>query len=289
MTGFARAAGEADARAWAWEIKSVNGRGLELRLRLPQGFDYLEPACRKAAAARLGRGNITANLTVASDETAADFVVNEANLNAALAAVAALQAKLPCEKPRPEGVLALRGVIQQENSEPDDATKAKLGEALMAGFETALDGLNAAREDEGAKLKTVLAEQLAAARGLHNDASAASKDALPQFKKRLEAQLNELLTNTSINKERLAEEASLLAVKADVREELDRLAAHLDSAMVLLEADGPVGRKFDFLIQEFNREANTLCSKAPDMTLKEIGLALKTVIDQMREQVQNVE
>ncbi|MEO0399508.1 MAG: YicC/YloC family endoribonuclease [Pseudomonadota bacterium] len=290
MTGFARATGETDGRSWAWEIKSVNGRGLEVRLRLPPGFDHLELACRKATAARLSRGNVSASLTVTADKSNADFSINEANLDAAIAAVELVQSKIACETPRAEAILTLKGVVQNDTSAPDEAALANLSRTLLEGFNEALTGLETARAEEGEKLHAVLRERLSAAASLRKEAAEAAEKIQPLFKKRLENQLSELLTTLSLSDDRLAQEASLLAVKADVREELDRLEAHLESAEALLsEQNGPIGRQFDFLVQEFNREANTLCAKVPDLALKQIGLALKTVIDQMREQVQNVE
>lgn len=289
MTGFARAEGAHEGRRWAWEVKSVNGRGLEMRFRLPPGLDAIEPALRSAASGKLSRGSLNAVLTLDKPSSGEALKINEAALEEALKLIEIIGARIETAKPRAEGILSLRGVIEQDEGEDSEEARAALAKALVGGFAQAVGSLAAARREEGDKLKAVLAAQvddvarLAAAARSHADAAPAA------IRARIEAQLKDLLTGAPLPEERVAQEAAVLALKADVREELDRLDAHVEQARALLASPEPVGRRLDFLTQEFNREANTLCSKAQDMGLKRLGLDLKSVIDQMREQVQNVE
>ncbi|MEM6414779.1 MAG: YicC/YloC family endoribonuclease [Pseudomonadota bacterium] len=289
MTGFARTQGDLDTQPWTWEIKSVNGRGLELRLRLPSGFEHLEIVCRKILGEHLSRGNVHASLSVGSVKSQPSFIVNEANLEAALHAINSIQSKIPCEQPRPENILALKGVLQTDVAEQDVETQKRNDQTLLDGFVAGLKALKRSREAEGAVLAHALGGHLSEIKSLQSRAMETAKHVGPLFQKRLQKQINEMLSSGEVEQGRIAQEAALLAVKADVREELDRLDAHIKAADRLLMSDKPIGRRFDFLVQEFNREANTLCAKAPDLSLKEIGLSLKTVIDQMREQVQNIE
>ncbi|MEE2692254.1 MAG: YicC/YloC family endoribonuclease [Pseudomonadota bacterium] len=289
MTGFARAEGVHEGRRWSWEVKSVNGRGLETRFRLPPGLDHIEPDLRKAAAERLSRGSLNALLSLDKPAAAGLPRVNEAALEEVLKLIEMIGARIETDRPRAEGVLAVRGVMEQDDGEENEEARAALGKALVAGFAGTLDRLAQARRDEGAKLKAVLAAQIDEIERLSALARAHAETSPAAIRDRVAAQLKELLAGAALPEERLAQEAALLAVKADVREELDRLAAHAEQARTLLASPEPVGRRLDFLTQEFNREANTLCSKAQDMALKRLGLDLKTVIDQLREQVQNVE
>ena len=289
MTGFARAEGVHEGRRWSWEVKSVNGRGLEMRFRLPPGLDHIEPGLRKAAAERLSRGSLNAFLSLDKPAGSGLPKVNEAALEEALKLIETIGARIETERPRAEGVLAIRGVIEQDDGEESEETRAALGKALTEGFRNAVEGLQKARRDEGATLKAVLAAQIDDIERLSALARAHAETSPAAIRDRIAAQLKELLANNTVAEERLAQEAAMLAVKADVREELDRLTAHVEQGRALLGSPDPVGRRLDFLTQEFNREANTLCSKAQDMSLKRLGLDLKTVIDQMREQVQNVE
>ncbi|MEX0643837.1 MAG: YicC/YloC family endoribonuclease [Parvularculaceae bacterium] len=289
MTGFARAEGVHEERRWIWELRCVNGRGLEMRFRLPAGLEHLEPALRKAAAEFLSRGSLNATLNVERAAGGPTLKVNEAALEEALKLVEKIRSRIDCEKPRAEGVLNIRGVVEQDDGADDPASREAFGAAIVESFRKGADALRAARAAEGKNLSAVLEAQLDDIARLSSDAranSAASPDAI---RARIAAQLAELTAGANIPEERLAQEAALIAIKADVREELDRLVAHLAAARALLREKEPVGRRFDFLSQEFNREANTLCSKAQDLSLKRLGLDLKTVIDQLREQVQNIE
>ena len=295
MTGFARLDGESASGRWTWEIRSVNARGLEQRYRLPPGFDRLEPPLRAIAGKRLARGAVTANLTLVSDQSGA-FAINDAALEAALTSIRHIAGKIDCAPPRPEAILALKGVIDAERPHSGGAmdgdgesADADADAVLIAGFEAALARLQAARAEEGSRLGVVLAGQLAAIEALSADARARGPESVALLRARIESQVADLLGARDIDPDRLAQEVALLAVKADIREEIDRLDAHVTAARALLEGAEPAGRKLDFLAQELNREANTLCAKAPDTAMKEIGLNLKSVIDQLREQIQNIE
>jgi uncharacterized protein (TIGR00255 family) len=289
MTGFARADGVHGDRRWTWELKCVNGRGLELRFRLPPGMDHLEPDLRKAAGEVLSRGSMTATLNVDTTGQGALFRVNQPALDAALKLVEQIRGRIDCEKPRAENVLALRGVIETDEADADETTRAAAGAAFISGYREALRNLKAARLREGGKLQSALGGQIAQIEQLTSAARDTAAATLDAIRARIAAQLAELIAGGTISEERLAQEAALLAIKADIREEIDRLGAHIAAARELLAAEEPVGRKLDFLTQEFNREANTLCSKAQDIILKRIGLELKMAIDQFREQVQNIE
>ncbi|MBK1656772.1 YicC family protein [Paracraurococcus ruber] len=293
MTGFARESGTLpDGTAFAWELRSVNGRGLDLRLRLPNGQDALEPALRDATAKRLKRGNVSANLTLARAERPR-LAADPAALDQALALALDLAKRIPgAAPPRPEALLALPGVLRAEQAEPDEAQEAAKRTALAAAYDQALAGLAAARAAEGARLQAILAsllEEIAALR----DAAATEAAGQPEAQRsRLLDQLSALLGEAGparIPPERLAQEVALLAQKSDVREELDRLSAHIEAARALLAAGEGAGRKLDFLVQEFVREANTLCSKSASVPLTRIGLDLKAAIERLREQAANVE
>ncbi|MGE0408198.1 MAG: YicC/YloC family endoribonuclease [Amphiplicatus sp.] len=287
MTGFARREDAHDGRRWSWELRSVNGRGLELRVRLPSGFDQLEAPLRKAAAAVFSRGSLNATLTLDRTAGGPALKINERALEEALRMIEAIRQRLDCEKPRAEGVLNIRGVVEQEDGEVDEAGRETLAAALVESFQKAAEALKAARDKEGESLAATLAAHVDAIERLVGAARANAATTPDFIRAKIAAQLAEL--TAGLPEDRLAEEAALLAIKADVREELDRLAAHVVSARTLLKDNEPVGRRFEFLTQEFNREANTLCSKAQDLSLKRLGLELKTAIDQLREQVQNIE
>ncbi len=295
MTGFARwegaleEGGSATAARWSWEIRSVNARGLEARFRLPPGFDYLEPALRKSLAGVLSRGAVTVSLSLRRTNAAARFRLNEEALVQVLQIIEALRLRIDCDKPRADQILAVNGVLERSDEEADADATDRLGAALLGDFANALERLKEMRACEGEALASVISGQLDEI-GRLSGAARAVEDAAPDaIARRLAALIYDLLAAAVVAPERLAEEAAVLAVKADVREELDRLEAHVAGARDLVSRGGVVGRKLDFLAQEFNREANTLCSKAATMRLKRIGLDLKSVIDQMREQVQNIE
>ncbi len=291
MTGFARAEGETGGTSWAWELRSVNGRGLDLRFRLPPGSDALEPGLREAAQKRLKRGNVTASLTIRRDEQAR-LAPDPATLEQALGLALALQARIPgCPAPRAEALLALPGVLRPAvpGNGTDERAEA-VSAAIRAGFAAALDRLAAARRAEGARLGVVLAGQLDEIAGLHDLASAEAADQPAAQRARLIENLQALLAESpALPEERIAQEVALLASRSDVREELDRLASHIQAARTLLAEGANIGRRLDFLIQEFNREANTLCSKSASTALTATGLRLKATIEQLREQVANIE
>ncbi len=285
MTGFARS--EAGA-AWAWELRSVNGRGLELRLRLPPGLDAMEPALRDEAARSLRRGNINGTLTVRREETP-KVTLDRELLMQLLRTADELREWIPdAPPPRPEALLALPGVLR--NAAPEAAPSPALVGQIKAGFSQALAKLARAREEEGARLAALIGGQLDAIGGLRDQAIAHAADQPERQRARMLQSLLTLLRDApGLPQERIAQEVSLLATRSDVQEELDRLSAHLAAARALLAEGAGVGRRFDFLTQEFVRETNTLCSKSATVELTATGLQLKAVIEQMREQVQNVE
>ena len=290
MTGFARRDGGDATVSWTWEIKSVNGRSLDVRARLPQGYESLDPVVRTAVAAACARGNVQVNLSMKRGSAPQQLQVNEELLDQVLALMARLEARTQAAPPRLDGILALRGVLEavEEEEAPEDQD-ARLA-ALQSDLEAGLEALLAMRAAEGARLLGMARghideiERLAQAA---RDCAATQPETLRQRLKEQIALLRE--ENTGVSEDRLAQELAILAGKADVREELDRLAAHVEAARELLDQGGAVGRKLDFLCQEFNREANTLCSKSVDVQLTRIGLDLKSSIEQLREQVQNVE
>ncbi len=288
MTGFARTQGEAPGIAWVWEVKSVNGRALDLRLRLGPGFDALEPLLRAAVAQRFRRGNFSASLSVA--RIAAPVLrINREALAQLVALINELTGEVEAAPPRLDGLLALRGVVETVEDEDEAVLEERRG-AVLAGWTQALDRLAAARAEEGARIAAMLRHQLDETATL---AAAAEGRAVAQpaaLRERLRTVLAGLADLApSVSEERVAQEVALLVARSDIREELERLRAHLDQAGELLEQGEGVGRRLDFLCQELNREANTLCSKSADIELTRIGLALKAVIEQFREQVQNIE
>jgi len=291
MTGFSRAEGTHDSCAWGWEAKSVNGKGLDVRLRLPRGFDALEAAVRDHTAKAFKRGNISLNLDIIWTKPLARMQVNDEVLAQVLAAADQVQAARPdATPPSVDGILALRGVLEQIDDEPDADERADLERVLLAGLDQALEQLADGRDAEGQRLGGVLHDQLADIETLCEQAGELAVMLPDAIRKRLAEQVEALTQDISaVDPERLAQEAAVLMIKADVREELDRLAAHIAAARDLLGEGEPVGRRLDFLCQEFNREANTLCSKSTDTDLTRIGLALKATIEQFREQVQNIE
>ncbi len=293
MTGFARSDGALGAVAWAWEARSVNGRGLDVRLRLAPGFEALEPKIRELVAARLSRGSVSISLAVKRAAGGTEIKLNRQALAVVADAVDAMRIALndrTCAV-HIDGLLALRGVLDYaEPSDTEAETEACLA-AMLASLEVALKGLGDARAAEGRRLQTVLAEQLGAVERLVAEVAASPARAPEAIAARLKEQTDRLLSQigAALDPVRLYQEAALLSTRNDVEEELKRLTAHIAAARDLLAANEAVGRKFDFLTQEFNREANTLCSKANDTDMTRAGLALKAVIDQMREQVQNIE
>ena len=288
MTGFARTEGEGRGISWAWEVKSVNGKSLDLRLRLAQGFDALEPQLRAALARRFRRGNFSAVLAV-SRTAPAVLRVNRDALAQLVALINQLAGEIEAAPPRIDGLLALRGVVETVEDEPDSA----LDERRRAVFDTwtmALDRLAAARRDEGARLAELLRDQLDELAALVETAAGCAAAQPAAIRDRLQTLLAELADLApGMAEERVAQEMALLVARSDIREELERLRAHLEQASELLQHGGAVGRRLDFLCQELNREANTLCSKSADIELTRIGLSLKAAVEQFREQVQNIE
>jgi uncharacterized protein (TIGR00255 family) len=288
MTGFARAEGEADGISWVWELKSVNSRTLDLRLRLPPGFDALEAPLRAALAGRVRRGNVAANLAVTRLAPPA-IRVNREMLAQIVALLNELAGEVESAPPRLDGLIGLRGVIETVEDEADSVVEARRA-AVLEGWSTALDRLVAARSREGERLGAVLAAQRTELAALV-EAAAGSAAAQPAaLRARLEALLADLQgLAPTMPQERVAQELAMLVTRGDIREELDRLCAHIAQAGELLQRGEAVGRQLDFLCQELNREANTLCSKSADIELTRIGLSLKATIEQFREQVQNLE
>jgi uncharacterized protein (TIGR00255 family) len=290
MTGFARSAGTVEGLAWAWELRSVNGRGLDLRLRLPQGFDALESALREETGKHLKRGNVSATLTVKREE-APRLATDPAALEQVLALATTLAARIPgAPPPRAEALLALPGVLRASAAAEDDQLGPGQIEAVRAGFGQALAALVTARREEGARLAAMLTGQLDEIAALRTQAATEAADQPAAQRARMLESVRELLREgQNLPEERIAQEVALLASRSDVREELDRLDSHIQAARALLAEAAQVGRRFDFLVQEFNREANTLCSKSASVALTATGLKLKATIEQLREQVQNIE
>ncbi|MCL3882653.1 YicC/YloC family endoribonuclease [Marivita sp. GX14005] len=292
MTGYASGQGAGLGLSWSWDLRSVNARGLDLRIRVPDWIDGLEPALRKKLGERLARGSVTLSLRVQSAGADAALELNAAQMERVLDALSRIEAEammrgLSLTASSAADLLALRGVMDapQDQVDPD-----KLRAALLEDVSPVLDSLIAAREAEGAALLTILSDQLDQLEHLTAAAARVAEERRGEQQDRLRAALARVTdTQDGIDEQRIAQELALIAVKADVTEEIDRLRAHIAAARDLLAAEGPVGRKLDFLMQEFNREANTLCSKAQSSDLTAVGLDLKSVIEQMREQVQNVE
>jgi uncharacterized protein (TIGR00255 family) len=290
MTGFARGHGVAGTYAWSWELKSVNSKGLDLKLRLPPGWDAIEATVRARASEVLSRGSVFANLTVSREGVAPVARINEPVLAAVLATLKALSGKVDAAPPTLDGILSLKGVIDVSEAEESETERAAAESAVVAGFAQALKGLAEMRRNEGDALGKILTGRLSEIGELAARAEATPGRKAEAIKARLAEKIAELLEDSQrFDPDRLHQEALLLATKADIREELDRLTAHVAQGRKLISAGGPVGRKLDFLAQELNRESNTLCSKANDLELTNIGLELKAVVEQFREQVQNLE
>lgn len=290
MTGFAEGRGGLDSARWRWEARSVNGRGLELRLRLPPGFEAIEPAARTLATSRFKRGNIQASLNYDPGASARGLRIDAAALAAAVKIAKEVASETGLPPARIDGLLALKGVIIQDESVLADAEEqAARDTAILKSLAECFDALAKARGQEGGKLATVLGGQISEIARLTDAAAACAATQPTVIRDRLTAQLADLLAPGAVSSERLEQEIALIATKADIREEIDRLGAHVSEARRLLASGDAVGRRLDFLAQEFNREANTLCSKSTDIELTRLGLDLKTAIDQFREQLQNVE
>lgn len=294
MTGYASYDGSYETGfsscRWTWDIRSVNGKGLDMRLRVPPHLSELDQLAKKCLTLKLARGNIQAHLTFETDQNDAAVSINEDALNAVLTLSAKLEKSNNVRPVSFDGLLALRGVLEIGKPEDNKEEKAAIIAALMTDFDRALDALVAARASEGEALRAVLDTILQEAETLTGAARDAPERDVEAIKQRLDEQIRQLVEDDhGLSGERLYQEALLLATKADIREEIDRLYAHIAAARDLIALSEPVGRRLDFLAQEFNREANTLCSKANHIEITRIGLALKASIDQFREQIQNVE
>ena len=290
MTGFARGHGAAGPYAWSWEIRSVNAKGLDLRLRLPPGWDAIEPALRARAAEVLSRGTLHATLNVEREGAAPVVKVNDEVLRAVIATMKSLEGRVDAQPARLDGILAIKGVIEVTDADEREEDRTAAQAVVVKGFDAALTELTKMRQLEGAALGRVLSTRLTEIAALVARAEAAPSRKPDAIKARLAEQVATLLeTSERFDADRLHQEAILIATKADVREELDRLTAHVAQAGKMIRDGGAVGRRLDFLAQEFNRETNTLCAKANDMELTNIGLELKSLVEQFREQVQNLE
>lgn len=288
MTGFARARGNHGLLDWAWELKSVNGKGLEPRFRLPPGYDGLEVAARQALARRLKRGSVQVSLSLTEQAQAPNLKINREALQAISEAMRAMESVMPMAPPSADGIFRMKGVIEEQQGAEADIEARDA--ALLASLDEALKALTRARGEEGARIGALLTAQLDRIAALATEARELASLAPEAVKRRLIDQVAKLVeASSALAPERLHQEAALLAAKADVTEELDRLDAHVAQARDLLADSEAAGRRLDFLCQEFTREANTLCSKSFDIQLTRLGLDLKAVIEQFREQVQNVE
>lgn len=288
MTGFARVEGAAGAWSWAVEARSVNGRNLEVRFRGPPGFDALERLAREAAQTRFARGQINVSMQARRAESLGAVKINQEQLVRYVAIAADLTAKGQAAPPTADGLLALRGVLETGEAEEGVEARAAVEAAMALSLAQALDGLKVSRLAEGASLAVVLSGLVDQIEALTRDAGAQAAAQAPAIRDRFAKRLSELLGEAA-PQDRILQEAAVMAAKADVREELDRLSGHVAAARTLMAEDAAAGRRLDFLTQEFMREANTLCSKSAAAGLTATGLALKAAIDQFREQVQNVE
>lgn len=290
MTGFARSHGTSGPYSFEWELKSVNAKGLDFRMRLPPGWDEVEPVARKRATEILSRGTVYANLTVKRTGTASSVRINEDVLASILSVASDLSKKTGAAPPSVDGLLAIKGVIEVAEPESDESELAAAKTAIAAGFEQALKSLIDMRRREGAALNEILGQRIDEIERLAAKAEVAPGRKPDAIRARLAEQIAVLLeASDRFDSERLNQEALMMATKADIREELDRIASHVAQARELLGKGGAVGRRLDFLAQEFNREVNTCCSKSNDLELTNTGLEMKNVVEQFREQVQNLE
>ncbi len=290
MTGFARSEGQVDGTGWVWEAKSVNAKGLDVRFRLPSGYDGLEAKARSKVQETFKRGNIFLTLSLTAARGGISLSLNEEVAESLTAILETLSRRFDADKPRLDGLLRVPGLIESVDRDETKEAVLEREKALLKGLEKALVDLAAMRAQEGAHLGKVTTGFLDQIDRLHGQAEECAALQPQAMKERFQSQLDELLNATPpVTEERLAQEFALLVSKADTREELDRLAAHILAVRALLEGGGAVGRKLDFLCQELNREANTICSKSADMDLTQTGLDLKASVEQLREQIQNIE
>lgn len=289
MTGFARAEAQGAGCAIAWELRSVNGRSLDIRMRLPQGLERIEPRARLALQQRFSRGSLSATLSVTRIDQMVPLRVNEPLLRMLAQIAMKLHREEGCAPPSADGLLALRGVLEMPTPEEDSDLARELEEAVLACLDDGLAALESARREEGAALVPVLLDRVARIEELTLAIEADPSRSPEHVRERLSQTIQPLLATAQLDENRLMQEAAMLATRADIREEIDRLKTHVASARQLLAKDGPVGRRLDFLAQEFNRETNTICSKSGAASITAAGLEMKAVVDQFREQVQNLE
>ena len=290
MTGFARTEGSENGYSWSWEIRSVNARSLDARLRLPPGFERLEVGLKSEVAKKFQRGNVSATLSLVRPPKQATLSVNTEILDQVLDLANDLAGRVKANPPTIDGLLAVRGVLDTVEEEESSEGRDALEQAIVQSFGDGLESLWENRNQEGQRLAIVVKGHVDEIKGLADRAVACAAASPAAIEARLREQVSNLLKDEpSLPEERIAQEVALLVAKGDIREELDRLAAHVEAAHELLESSEPIGRPFDFLCQEFNREANTLCSKAADIELTRIGLDLKASIERLREQIQNIE
>jgi uncharacterized protein (TIGR00255 family) len=290
MTGFARSHGASGPYTFEWELKSVNAKGYDLRLRLPPGWDDIEAAAKKRAGELLSRGTVYANLNVKRTNAVAQVRINEDVLSAVVKVAGQLAGRIDAVAPSVDGLLGIKGVIEVVEPESDEEEDKAAKAAAAMAFDEALKNLVEMRRREGATLGQVLTQRLDEIEKLAGRAEAAPGRKPEAIRARLAEQVTALLeASDRFDQDRLSQEALMIATKADIREELDRIASHIAQAREMLGKGGPVGRRLDFLAQEFNREVNTCCSKSNDIELTNTGLAMKNVVEQFREQVQNLE
>jgi uncharacterized protein (TIGR00255 family) len=290
MTGYASSDGICHDVAWVWELRSVNGKGLDVRIRMPQGFEALEQTLRQDCSDVLTRGNLQISLSIKEQGQSSELVFNEAALESVVKLSQQLSERFDVTKASVDGILNIRGVMEEQKIERSAQVQQELVDAVQTGFKDALTWLVQARQSEGAALADVLRGQFKQIAELVQKVIADPSRSQDAIKLKLKTQVQSLLeAHSGFDDERLYTEAAILATKADLQEEIDRLLAHIDAANALLNEGGPIGRRLDFLAQEFNRETNTVCSKSNAASVTEIGLDLKILIDQFREQIQNVE
>jgi uncharacterized protein (TIGR00255 family) len=291
MTGFGRSEGLTAEVTWAWEARSVNGRNLDVKFRTPPGLESLEPRIREACAKRFKRGSLQVSLSAKKENasTPPQLRINHEVLAFYLHEGQHLVEAGTVSKPTWDGLLSLRGVVETADIVEADEVKAQREAAFIAGLDVALDGLQEARRTEGRALHKLFTDIFDKIETVAETAQAAAEDQVRAIRDRVQKRAAELLGETPYDEQRLLQEAAALALKADVREELDRLASHIEEARKLLAAGGDIGRKLEFLAQEFHRESNTLTAKAAAMPLTRAGLDLKATIDQLKEQAANVE
>ncbi len=290
MTGFARIVGADDSYNWVWELRSINSRSLDIRLRLPSGMDNIETGIRNTITECLNRGNISVSLTLQKPPNRQEILINSDVLNQILDISKNISESHNVSPPSVDGLLAIRGVLEVKEEEENYQHRKNMEIAVLNSLTKALDQLIQSRYSEGERLAVSISRHLDEIDSFIKEASSVDEAQPAMIVKRMREQINSLANELpALTEERLAQEAAILAVKGDIREELDRLSAHVEGARELMEGGSPVGRKLDFLCQEFNREANTVCSKSSDLKLTRVGLQLKAAIERLREQIQNIE